>query len=178
MALPQSAQEIISLLDLSPHPEGGYFKETYRDPSTITSTADATPRSASSLIYFLLESHNFSRLHRIDAAEAWHFYAGTRSLEVVELTASGARITRLGTDLAAGERPQYVVGKGTWFGARVAEGGSGRGAADGLDKGWVLVGCTVAPAFLFDKFQMGERKVLMEQFPACSEVVVALTPED
>lgn len=183
MPLPQTAQEVIKLLSLTPHPEGGYYRETYRDPNIITSNtsnlnfpshAVNIQRSPSSAIYFLLEGAGYSRLHRIDAAEVWHFYGGTSALEVVELTASGPRVTRLGMDLLNGEAPQYTVPEGTWFGARIAE--DVVEANDGNGTGWALVGCTVAPAFSFDRFQMGERRPLEVQFPKCAEVVKALTP--
>lgn len=154
-------KQLISLLGLQPHPEGGFFKETFRDAEV-----PATGRSASTLIYFLLTAGNVSHLHRIDAAESWHFYAGD-TLEVIELAQQGATITQLGMNLAAGERPQYVVPKGKWFGARVKDGGE-----------WTLVGCVVAPGFNFEAFELGKRRELLEEFPRCSDVIHALTQEN
>lgn len=157
-------KELISLLGLQPHPEGGYFKETFKD-----SDKNSSGRAASSLIYFLIEAGNVSRLHRIDAAEAWHFYAGGGDgMEVVELQPDGPIITKLGTDFAAGQRPQYVVPKDRWFGARVPR----------VEGSWALVGCTVAPAFEFEKFELGDQKTLLQEFPACRDVIREMTVQD
>lgn len=130
----QTADEVIRLLKLQPHPEGGYFRETYRDPDTCDG------RSVSTAIYFLLKAGEVSRWHRVDAAEAWHWYAGA-PLEL-RIAADGAEdLHRLGNDLSAGERPQTVVPKGAWQ--------SARSLGD-----WTLVGCTVAPGFEFSGFEM------------------------
>lgn len=161
MALPSDEKSIISTLDLQPHPEGGWFRETFRDAETELPNG----RSASTMIYYFLQSGDFSHIHRLDAAEGWHFYAGN-TIEIVELGESGAKVTRLGLDFVGGERPQYSVSKDTWFGCRLAE-GSGRE--------WALMGCTVAPGFEFAKFELGEREVLMELFPRCREWIEALT---
>jgi predicted cupin superfamily sugar epimerase len=122
--------EIVALLDLAPHPEGGWYRQTFRD--------DAGPagRGASTAIYFLLEAGQESRWHRVDAAEVWHHYAGAP----LRLTI-GETDWRLGPDLAGGERPQAVVPAGVWQTAR-SEGD------------WTLVGCTVAPGFDFGGFEM------------------------
>lgn len=158
---PLSPQDIIKTLDLEPHPEGGYFRQTFVD------NENALPdgRAASTMIYFLIEAGNFSRLHRLDAAEGWHFYAG-QPFNVVELTSEGPVVTRLGMNLAAGERPQYLVKPNRWFGSKPAEGSE-----------WALVGCTVAPGFEFQKFELGERHSLLEEFPNCREWIIALTPD-
>jgi predicted cupin superfamily sugar epimerase len=133
----QTADEIRSLLGLAPHPEGGYFRETYRDPRV-----DGSGRAASTAIYFLLEARQVSRWHRVDAAEVWHFYAGD-ALELASMaTERDVPLKQvLGTDLQAGQRPQIVVPAGHWQQARSL----GR---------WTLVGCTVAPGFTFDGFEM------------------------
>ena len=131
-----AAGEVIALLHLAPHPEGGHFRETFRDPAT-----DAWGRSVSTAIYFLLAAGEVSRWHRVDAAEVWHWYAGAP----LELTISddtlGRSTHRLGADLVAGERPQMVVP------ARVWQQATSLGA-------WSLVGCTVAPGFLFAGFEL------------------------
>lgn len=158
---PLGPKEIIKLLDLEPHPEGGYFRQTFSDDEN--SLPDG--RAASTVIYFLIEAGNFSRLHRIDASEGWHFYAG-QSFDVVELTGDGPVVTRLGMDLVAGERPQYVVKPNRWFGSKPAQGSD-----------WALVGCTVAPGFKFENFELGQREKLLEEFPGCKEWIVALTPD-
>lgn len=131
-----TADEVVRLLGLAPHPEGGFYRETFRD-----SRADASGRAASTAIYFLLPEGVVSRWHRVDAAEGWHWYAGA-ALELA-MAADGARATivRLGQDLIGGERPQAVVPAGHWQQARSL------GA-------WTLVGCTVAPGFQFSGFEM------------------------
>ena len=131
-----SAQEVARLLDLRPHPEGGFYRETFRDARLI----DAR-RAASTAIYYLLPAGQISAWHRVDAAEIWHYYAGAR-LEL-KLSPDGARmsIQRLGPDLTAGERPQAIVPAGVWQSAKSL------GA-------WTLVGCTVAPAFEFARFEL------------------------
>ncbi len=127
-----TADEIVRLLDLKPHPEGGHFRETFRDAGE--------PRGASTSIYYLLKAGEHSHWHRVDAVEVWHWYAG----DALELSISENGVTTvatLGADLAAGERPQIVVPKHAWQSARPL----GR---------YTLVGCTVAPAFMFEGFEM------------------------
>ena len=120
---------IIRLLELAPHPEGGFYRETWRDrPPEGT-------RGSGTAIYYLLRAHERSRRHRIDAAEVWHHYAGAPLELVIEDVPH-----RLGPDVASGERPQLVVPPGAWQSARPLG-------------GWTLVGCTVSPAFDFAHFQ-------------------------
>ncbi len=133
-----SAGDIIRLLDLQPHPEGGHFRETFRDPRT-----DADGRSASTAIYFLLKAGEVSRWHRIDAAEVWHWYAGAPlELSIAENDRIIAKLT-LGSGLGDGQRPQAVVPARHWQSARSL------GA-------WTLVGCTVAPGFEFSRFELAD----------------------
>ena len=130
-----SAAEIIRLLDLKPHPEGGHFREVFRDARLVDGA-----RAASTVIYFLLARDERSHWHRIDAAEVWHFYAGAPV--ALEIAANGRReVITVGNDLAAGHRPQAVVPAHAWQAAR--------SLGD-----WTLVGCTVAPGFDFGKFEM------------------------
>jgi predicted cupin superfamily sugar epimerase len=131
-----SAAEIIRLLDLKPHPEGGHFRETLRDPATIGG------RAASTAIYFLLARGERSHWHRVDAVEVWHYYAGAPLvLEMAADEAGPIRRMKLGPDIAMGERPQGAVPAGHWQ------------AAESLGD-WTLVGCTVAPGFEFAHFEM------------------------
>ena len=132
-----SADEIIRLLELQPHPEGGHYRETFRDSQSDDAISG---RAASTAIYFLLRAGEISRWHRVDAAEVWHWYAGA---PLVLSIAEGAekREVRLGTDLLAGERPQAVVPARAWQQAQSL------GA-------WTLVGCTVAPGFEFAGFEL------------------------
>jgi len=132
-----TAAEIIARLELKPHPEGGHYRETFRD-----SRRDVSGRSASTAIYFLLARGERSHWHRIDAAEVWHYYAGS-ALNLQIADDAGKRCIRLGPDLAAGEVPQAIVPAQAWQAAE----SSG---------GWTLVGCTVAPGFDFAKFELAE----------------------
>jgi uncharacterized protein len=134
-----TAGQIIELLSLKPHPEGGHFIETFRDASAIGA------RAVSTAIYFLLMRGERSNWHRIDAAEVWHYYAGAPlELEVADTDEGPIRRLRLGTDFLAGERPQVVVLRHTWQAAR--------SLGD-----WTLVGCTVAPGFEFAGFELALR---------------------
>jgi predicted cupin superfamily sugar epimerase len=130
-----SADDVISLLGLAPHPEGGHFRETFRDSASVNGA-----RAASTAIYFLLRAGEVSRWHRVDAAEVWHWYAGA-PLDLGVSAGSGRHSITLGPDLAAGERPQAVVPVHAWQQARSL------GA-------WTLVGCTVAPGFEFARFEL------------------------
>jgi predicted cupin superfamily sugar epimerase len=170
--------ELIEHYQLTPHPEGGYFRETYRGAKV-----PGTNRSASTAIYYLLPEGQRSTLHRIGADEVWHFYRGDPLL-VVELQPGGpAKITRLGPDHRKGEQLQHVVPAGTWFGAMPAPGSPLAQPDSGtLDrrseprKGYSLVGCTVAPGFEFSDFELGDRDRLLSQFSECEEAVLSLTP--
>jgi uncharacterized protein len=130
----QSADEIIEALGLAPHPEGGYFRETFRDAYSIGG------RAASTAIYYLLKAGQRSHWHRVDAAEIWHFYAGAPLVLSVK-TPTALSVYRLGADLLAGEVPQVIVPARMWQSAESA------GA-------WTLVGCTVAPGFEFSGFEI------------------------
>jgi predicted cupin superfamily sugar epimerase len=131
-----SAEAVIALLALEPHPEGGHYRETFRDPARL-----AGGRSASTAIYFLLRAGEVSRWHRVDAAELWHWYAGAPLRLSLAEPATGRIDLRLGPDLASGERPQGIVPAGVWQQA------ASLGA-------WTLVGCTVAPGFDFAGFEI------------------------
>jgi predicted cupin superfamily sugar epimerase len=130
-----SADDVIRRLSLSPHPEGGHFRETFRDPRTLPDG-----RAASTAIYFLLRRGERSQWHRIDATELWHWYAGAP----LRLSMAGDGPTKtllLGPDLAAGAQPQAVVPAGQWQ------------TAESLGD-WTLCGCTVAPGFDFKHFEL------------------------
>jgi predicted cupin superfamily sugar epimerase len=155
-----AAADLVRDLRLLPHPEGGFYRETYR------ATQVHGGRAASTMIYFLLPAGQVSRLHRIDADEGWHHYLGG-TLEIFELDEAEPdrpRVTRLGKNLAAGELPQHMVPAGRWFGAAPAAGAP-----------YALVGCTVAPGFEFAKFELGTRERLLAKFPAAADIVVRLT---
>lgn len=131
-----SAEEIIARLGLSPHPEGGFYRETFRDAAT-----DGSGRSVSSAILFLLKAGEVSRWHRVDATEVWHWHAGSPLDLSIAAPREASHLIRLGPDIMAGEAPQALVPAGHWQQA--------------MSKGsWTLVGCTVAPAFLFEHFEL------------------------
>jgi predicted cupin superfamily sugar epimerase len=134
-----SGPDVIRLLDLKPHPEGGHFRETFRDARLVDNA-----RAASTAIYFLLARGERSQWHRVDAVEAWHYYAGAPL--VLEMAAENGAVRRmkLGPDIAMGERPQGVVPAGHWQ------------AAESLGD-WTLVGCTVAPGFEFSGFEVAPK---------------------
>lgn len=130
-----TAAEIIALLQLEPHPEGGYYRQTFAD------VPDASGRSCSTAIYYLLEGGPAARWHRLDSPEIWHWYAGAPLTLTTSPDGQSRSAAVLGPDLAAGERPQVVVARGYWQCAR--------SLGD-----WTLVGCTVAPGFDFAYFEM------------------------
>lgn len=131
-----TAEEIITLLDLAPHPEGGHYRQTW------IAEAGADERPAGTCIYFLLKGGERSHWHRVDAAEIWHFYAGAPLVLSIAPGDAGPREDHvLGPDLLAGERPQILVPEGHWQSASCPE-------------GWTLVGCTVSPAFRFEGFTL------------------------
>jgi len=130
-----TAQEIISALALSPHPEGGHFRQTWVDE-----TAEGRPHGT--CIYFLLEAGKPSHWHRVDAVEIWHYYAGAPlTLKLAETADAPRADIKLGPDIAAGERPQGIVPKDWWQAAETTG-------------DWTLVGCTVSPGFTFDGFEL------------------------
>jgi uncharacterized protein len=126
-----TAGDVIRLLDLKPHPEGGHFHETFRDNRLVDKD-----RAASTAIYFLLARGECSRWHRVDAAEVWHWYAGAPLRLEIASENDRRESATLGSDLAAGERPQAIVPARAWQ------------SAESLGD-WTLVGCTVAPGFEF-----------------------------
>lgn len=129
-----SAEAVARLLEMSPHPEGGFYRETFRD------SAPAGARAHSTAIYYLLPAGQVSAWHRVDAAEIWHWHAGA-PLELSLFEAGRRTVQRLGADLPGGERPQGIVPAGVWQSARSL------GA-------WSLLGCTVAPGFEFAHFEL------------------------
>jgi predicted cupin superfamily sugar epimerase len=135
-------------LGLKPHPEGGFYKETYRSP-------------ASTAILYLLAEGEKSCFHRIKSDELWHWHGGG-VLELTQISPDG----NLETVRIGPEYPQHAVPAGRWFGARPAKGA-----------GYVLCGCTVAPPFEFKDFELAKRNDLSEEFPLHREIIVALTPE-
>jgi predicted cupin superfamily sugar epimerase len=166
--LSAEAARWIERLDLRPHREGGYFRETYRAAESVARAALPPrydgPRAFMTAIYFLLPGGEISALHRLRSDELWFFHAGS-ALTVVTLAEDGALVeTRLGPDVDRGERWQTIVGAGHWFGAMVEAAHS-----------FALVGCTVAPGFEFADFELGERGALVRRFPQHRATIERLT---
>jgi predicted cupin superfamily sugar epimerase len=158
----------IEKLRLEAHPEGGYFRQTYR--SDVVLAREALPaeftgaRAASTAIYFLLEGENFSAFHRLRSDEVWHFYLGDPLVvHVIEPEGTYSSI-ELGRDLETGQVLQAVVRAGCWFASHVADW-----------KSFAVVGCTVAPGFDFEDFEMGKRGELGARYPQHGELIERLT---
>lgn len=165
-----SANYWIDQLSLQSHPEGGYFKETYRSPEQINTPSLNSQfpdgRSYSTAIYFLLRTNEFSAFHRIKSDELWHFYKGN-ALGIYIITLSGKlEIIKLGSHPEKGETFQAFVPAGCWFASKVL---------DVAPDAYALVGCTVSPGFDFADFEMAERAMLINEFPQHEETIISLT---
>lgn len=160
-----TAQQVIDALSLRPHPEGGFFSETFRARSLPQPLPGRGERSASTAIYFLLQQSDFSALHVVTSDEVWHHYLGD-PLELHCFTEAGShRAVTLGAALELGHRPQHVVASGELQAARVQPG----------PHGFALCGCTVAPGFDFADFRMPPRAELLAQLPQHRQLVTELT---
>jgi predicted cupin superfamily sugar epimerase len=156
---------LVEKLQLIPHPEGGWYRETYRSPGTFSGT-DEFPegRAFCTAIYFLITHNNFSSLHRIKSDEIWHFYAGD-PLEVVEINKNGQLIhSVLGNSISKGQNFQCTVPAGSWFGSRLIPGGK-----------YALAGCTVSPGFDFRDFELASRMQLISEYPLHQKIITELT---
>jgi predicted cupin superfamily sugar epimerase len=158
----------ISRLNLTNHPEGGYYRSTYASPVWIAQGAlppgFTGPRLASTAIYFLVDGSNFSAFHRLQSDEVWHFYAGSAlMIHVIDSDGSASEIL-LGSDPESGESFQGVVKAGCWFGARVKD-----------RQSFALVGCTMAPGFDFEDFELATRDQLTGLFPQHRALIEKLT---
>lgn len=154
-----TARDIIQALGLEPHPERGFYRETYRAPAQVHSPAHGATRAASTAIYFLITAHQPATfLHRLASDEVFHLYDGG-PLEILRLFPDGTwDVAVLGRDLGAGERPQIVIPAGTWFGTELRAGVS-----------HCLVGCTVAPGFEFADFDLAQGPELEARYPAAAD---------
>jgi len=162
------AQEWIDGLQLRRHPEGGWYRQTYRSDEVLAAAAlpprYGGDRAFSTAIYFLLEGEDFSALHRLKSDEMWHFYEGSAlTVHVIDPKGDYSTIT-VGLDLRAGQAPQAVVRAGCFFGATVSNARS-----------YALVGCTVAPGFDFADFEMPAREELCRLYPRHRPVIERLT---
>jgi uncharacterized protein len=166
--LEHTAQYWIDHLELAPHPEGGFFRETYRSAGSIESSTlpdcFSTARAFSTAIYFLLRSHEHSAFHRIASDELWHFHTGSPlTVHCIHPGGDYARIL-LGPDPDAGQVFQGVVPAGVWFGATVDQ-----------PESYSLVGCTVAPGFDFADFELARRSDLITRCPQHQAIIERLT---
>ena len=161
-------KNIIQKVQLKPHPEGGYFKETYRSEGKINQnnlgSAYVGKRDYSTCIYFLLTSGNFSAFHKIKQDEIWHFYKGSPiKLHIISELGEYSNVV-IGNDLNNEQTPQFVVSGGNWFAAEVVK-----------NNDFSLVGCTVSPGFDFTDFELGSRKKLIFMFSQHQQIIYRLT---
>jgi predicted cupin superfamily sugar epimerase len=154
------ARRIIEALALAPHPEGGFYRETFRSPVVVATPFG--PRAASTAIYFLLPAGTFSTFHRVRSDEAWHHYDGD-PVELHTIDPRGAHAVTLLGATSSGHRPQHVVPANAWQ------------AAAPVGARYALCGCTVAPGFDFADFEMAERDALVARFPALRPTIERLT---
>lgn len=155
---------LIKSLRLKPHPEGGFYRETYRAKKIFRPKNFSGPRAASTAIYYLLRANDFSAFHRIRSDEILHFYMGT-TVRVYTIDPRGKRsIIRLGTNWKKGEVFQAVIPAGDWFALEVAN-----------KRSFALIGCTVAPGFDFSDFELASRDKLIKQFPRHRQLIYRLT---
>lgn len=156
-------KKLIKYLNLSPHPEGGFFSENYRSSGVIDKAglpdSYSGNRSFSTAIYFLLPQGHISHFHKVISDEIWHFYGGG-PLKLIEIASDGSlNETIIGSDIYEGQSLQYVVPANTWFAAFPLE-----------DVDYSLVGCTVSPGFDYKDFSLGKKSELMEEFPQHKEL--------
>ena len=158
-----SDHEVIKALGLAPHPEGGFFRETFRAQATVNAPFSGVSRAASTAIYFLLRAGEFSAFHSVLSDEVWHHYWGaTLELHTIDRAGAHQRV-ELGPNLLHGERPQWVVLAGTLQAARV------------IGDGFALCGCTVAPGFDFADFSMPSRTELRQTHPSLADLIESFT---
>lgn len=153
---------LIKTLNLQAHPEGGFYRETYRSKESIT-TQDGSTRNISTAIYYLLENDNKSHFHRIKSDESWFFHQGD-CLEIVSLRDGELQTTWLGNNIEQGEIPQATIPANTWFACKIKDA-----------SGYALVSCTVAPGFDFADFELANKNDLMEEYPSIKNVIEEFT---
>lgn len=159
-----NSQYYIQKLNLISHPEGGYFKEVYRSDETIEKSAlpgrYSGNRNFATSIYFLLEGKQFSAFHKIESDETWHFYAGT-SMTLMMINEAGTYSeVIIGNNLDKNEHLQFTIKRNTWFAAKVNN-----------ENSFSLLGCTVAPGFDFDDFELADKTTLLNRFPQHEDII-------
>jgi len=161
-------KQLVEKLELLPHPEGGFYKETYRSkgvikPESLRNDIEGE-RNYATGIYFLLISDNFSAFHRIKQDEMWHFYDGSPLIVHIIDQNGKYKAVEIGRNIEKGEVPQYVVPADCWFASSVKE-----------SNNYSFVGCTVSPGFDFRDFELADREKLIEEYPAHKEIITKLT---
>lgn len=163
----KAVEKLISQYELQPHPEGGWYKQTYKSTEFISATALPkrfdNDRAFSTAIYFLLEKGNFSAFHKIKSDECWHFYAGDPLHVYIIGEAGDLKVITLGNDFSRQQTFQYVVPANCWFASRPAQGSE-----------YCFVGCTVAPGFEFADFELADRKMLLAMYPQHASIISEL----
>ncbi len=157
-----TAKRLIQTLQLQPHPEGGFYRETYRTEEKIT-TVDGKVRNIGTAIYFLLEDEDKSHFHRILSDELWFFHQG-EPMEIMMIQDGKLHTSLLGNNIEQGEVPQLIIPANIWFAARVKD-----------SKGYALVSCTVSPGFDFADFELANKKDLISEFPEYQSVIDEFT---
>lgn len=162
-----TAQDYIQVLELLPHPEGGFYKETYRSKGVLANDCLPLPfhgeRNYSTAIYYLLQQSDYSAFHKINSDECWHFYGGDTLLIHVIDTSGQYYCIQLGNAINKGEQPQAVVPAHCWFASEPAPGSS-----------YSFTGCTVAPGFDFSDFEMARREDLLKSYPDHEAIIERL----
>lgn len=163
-----TAEKWIKSLKLIPHPEGGYYRETYRSEESC-SVKNLPPgysgdRNFSTAIFYLLEKNQISKFHRLKSDEIFHFYDGDGMIFRIINNAGNLTERKLGINYKEGQIPQILMKAGEWFGAELINPGT-----------YCLAGCTVSPGFHFDDFELGDRDELLEMFPQHSKIIKQLT---
>ncbi len=179
-----TAEDVKRILGLQPHPrEGGWYVRTWEAEERLAPNAFAdaryrSPRRSSTAIYYLLQAETFSRMHVLKSDEIFHHYMG-EAVEMLQLFEDGSsgRVI-LGSEIAAGQRPQCVVRRGVWQGCRLLRQPSEPGGEDSRSspwQGWALLGCTVSPGFEFEDYEDGHAESLLARWPQEAELIRALT---
>jgi uncharacterized protein len=164
------AKEIIESLNLSPHPEGGYFSEIYRSDEMLSNESLPhrynSSRKFSTSIYYMLVENDISHFHRLKSDETWHFYFG--SPVIIHCLSPDGKYNKveIGCRFKNNIFPQFTIKKGIWFAAEIEDKTS-----------FSLIGCTVAPGFEYDDFELGNRNFLINQFPVFKEIITRFTKE-
>jgi predicted cupin superfamily sugar epimerase len=159
-----NAQQIIKKFNLETHPEGGYFKETYRSELVAVPEGFKSERNYSTSIYFLITNEAFSAFHKVNQDEIWHFYIGS-CIHLHLIHPNGKyELIKVGNQITDGEVPQFVFTAQTWFAAEVVE-----------EHQFAFVGCTVSPGFDFKDFELANREALTSKFPNHKNTIKRLT---